>query len=222
MNASRVRFFEAMYHDGQKVPELRDFYNYFISGGKVIGKKKAKPTKRKIEEVQKEEEEEVMKRQTSTFLPSLDPTHTETPLSSLSSVSGEEGGMSSSASTSPSPKKKESEEEEEREEEEEEEEEGSKSPTPPKSSSPSKEEGSKSKEEGEESHDSIQQEKEEKACESDNIRKGTLQSFQDKIDMCLDEKAQPPKTPKSPTPQEEDKGMERIKKKIKILEKRLR
>lgn len=36
MNASRVRFYETMYHDGQHVPELRHFYNYVMSGGRAI------------------------------------------------------------------------------------------------------------------------------------------------------------------------------------------
>ena len=40
MNAARVRFYESLYNGGQKIPELRHFYNYFITGGKALGRRK--------------------------------------------------------------------------------------------------------------------------------------------------------------------------------------
>ena len=45
MNSARVRFYESMYHDGERVPEIRHFYNYFMSGGKTIRPKRKRNQK---------------------------------------------------------------------------------------------------------------------------------------------------------------------------------
>ena len=179
MNASRIRFYEAMYHNGQKVQELRDFYNYFISGGKTVGKKKPNPQKRKIQvEERPTKPTQPMKKKPNMFFPSIEPMQSETPLSSIS--------------------------EEEEEDNDKSEEKASSSPT-------KEEEVSLSDHNKTQSH---------KPCKREDTHKGTLQSFQDKIEECLVHKAQfPSPSPNSKTPKEED--YVRIKEKIRLLEEKL-
>ena len=225
MNASRVRFHEAMYYQGRKVPELRAFYNYFISGGKALAKKKPKkpkkPKKRKID-MPKDEEAPKTK---SAFLPSLDPDML-TPLSSASpspQLSQEEDQENESLHVSP----KEEEEEDtssssntsntSQEEDQEEEKEDMSNPSP-KESSPSSSSSSSSS-----PKDSPSPEKE--LCKDDNISDQSLNAFQQKINACLEEKAQPPKA--EPLKEEEEDqsnesdDMTRIQHKIQVLEEKL-
>jgi hypothetical protein len=89
MNPSRILFYEAMYHQGDLVPELRDFYNYFISGGKVLNKRKKKPTKkskqptkRKPQPLQSEQDKKIKSHRGEAFFDSVFPS-VDTELSSL-------------------------------------------------------------------------------------------------------------------------------------------
>ena len=204
MNASRIRFYEAMYHNGQKVQELRDFYNYFISGGKTVGKKKPNPQKRKIQvEERPTKPTQPMKKKPNMFFPSIEPMQSETPLSSISEEEEEDNDKSEEKGSS-SPTKEEEEEEEEEEDNDKSEEKASSSPT-------KEEEVSLSDHNKTQSH---------KPCKREDTHKGTLQSFQDKIEECLVHKAQfPSPSPNSKTPKEED--YVRIKEKIRLLEEKL-
>ena len=221
MNTSRIRFYEAMYHQGKKVPELRDFYNYFISGGKILHKRKHQHISNSTHLEGGEGGEEPLAKSNSphSFMPSIEPDMM-TELSSMSphsshspqsthpspsshspqsSVSNSPQSPQSSHSPHPSHSSLGG---------------GSTPPISPKSSSSTSSTSSTSSPKSEESEESLEEHSDkeshashsstrsleeqgpkEEPCKGVNITKGGVGELQRRIDQCMEDKEHPPTTP---------------------------
>ena len=172
MNPSRIRFYEAMFHEGREVPEIRAFYEYVMSNGKIIH---SRPIQHTI--VQKRRHihtsDPYPKKHRGLF-DSLKPAM-DTPLSSELSESIVEEHDSSTKSELP--------ENEEQKQEDEEHDSSTKSEL-----SENEEHDSSTKSELPEDEEQKQEDEEQKQEDESNIESMGIEEFQKKIDNLINKK----------------------------------
>ena len=218
MNASRIRFFETLHNEGKTIPELRHFYNYVISGGKQIRKKRKagliqNPTKKQKANAQihilnaVQREHDTLLSSLSSEESSKEPEEIETPINTQRKENDDDEDDEEDEEEE---QEEEDEEDEDDDDEEEEEEDNEEDEDDEDDEDEEEDEDDEEDEDEDDENDEEQEEEEEKDkddCEKD-INKGSVDAFMEKLDNCLMKKLAPKQSSEDIKNKEDDKDNE--------------
>ena len=191
MNAARVRFYESLYNGGQKIPELRHFYNYFITGGKALGRRKRQtqynhdPAKKRAKPISPPKKHHDL---VEIFAEPL--AEEETQLSSLSEEENEDNETSTLDPPPPDDEETQSSASEEETQDEEKEEEEQSQEEESASQDDKQEEESASQDDKQEEESDVDEVDDDTLdpCEDSNLSKTSAEEFLRRINDCIQQK----------------------------------